>query len=89
MVIAHAPIAAARRSGGKIRSNSVWVNGISGPPQNPCPMRNATISPSVGASPHSAEKAAKPIIAAMNTRTVPNRRTSQPVSGTQIASATE
>ena len=39
--------------------------------------------------PHKAEKIEKPIMLKMNTRTAPKRWASQPVSGTQIASATE
>ena len=39
-------------------------------------------------APQRNEKSPKPIIAAMNTCTVAEARASQPVSGTQIASAT-
>ena len=38
--------------------------------------------------PHSTEKMPNPIIPKVKVRTVPNRPASQPVSGTQMASAT-
>ncbi|CAB3810490.1 hypothetical protein LMG28614_07285 [Paraburkholderia ultramafica] len=44
--------------------------------------------PSEVAIPHSAEKSPNITSAVMNTRTVPKRLASQPVSGTVIASAT-
>ncbi len=62
--------------------------GMIGPPQMPWPTRAATIIPSVIDSPQISEKNPKPIIASVKTLTTPKRAASQPVSGTQIASAT-
>jgi hypothetical protein len=88
VVIAQTPIAAPRLSGGKTRSMRVWDIGMTGAPQIPCPMRQATSMPRVTDIPHSSENSPKPIIARMNMRTTPNRAASQPVNGTQTASAT-
>ena len=88
VVIAHRPMARGRISGGKMRSSSVCDIGMIGPPQMPCPRRADTIMPSVVDRPHIIEKKPKPIIAQMKVRTTPKRSASQPVSGTQIASAT-
>jgi hypothetical protein len=88
VVIAQIAAAMARFSGGNTRIIKVCVSGISGAPQSPWPMRHATSMPSVGESPHNSENVPKPSIASMNTRTVPKRSASQPVSGTQMASAT-
>jgi hypothetical protein len=51
-------------------------------------MRQATSMPSVTELPHRNEKKPKPAMASMYIRTAPKRWDSQPVSGTQIASAT-
>src|SRR5450830_921211 len=88
VVMAHKPTAAGAFSLGKMRSNRVCDKGISGPPARPCSTRKASSMPSELARPHSAENAPNRIIDMMNTRTVPNRLASQPVSGTVIASAT-
>ena len=88
VVIAQTPVAAACFSLGKMRSSRVWLIGISGPPHRPWPMRKAISEPRLHARPQRNEKMPKPIIPTTNTRTVPKRRASQPVSGTQIASAT-
>ena len=51
-------------------------------------MRNTTSAPREGARPHRAENRANRAMALVNTRTVPKRAASQPVSGTVMASAT-
>ena len=88
MVIAQITVASVAFSLGKMRIRRVWLIGISGPPASPCPTRNATRAASESAVPQRKEKRPKPIIPATNTLTSPKRRASQPVSGTQIASAT-
>ena len=88
VVIAHSPIALGRASGGKMRISRVCDIGMIGPPQIPWPIRQATIMPSVIDIPHSSEKMPKPTIEKVNIFTTPKRCASQPVSGTQIASAT-
>jgi len=88
VVIAHIAIAAGAFSFGKIRSNSVCVSGIIGPPHRPCRMRPATSIPSEVDSPHRIELSPNKTIDVVNTRTEPKRAASQPVSGTVIASAT-
>ena len=54
----------------------------------PCKMRAAMIIASVCAMPQSAESRPNIPMAVMNTRTVPKRAASHPVSGTTMASAT-
>ncbi|MNM63159.1 hypothetical protein D3C81_745180 [compost metagenome] len=88
VVIAQRPIACACFSLGKIRMSKVWLSGISGPPHRPCPIRKNTSMPNEFARPHKKEKIVKPIRPKIKTRTVPKRPASQPVKGTQIASAT-
>ena len=72
-----------------MRRSSVCDIGMIGPPNRPCMTRNAISIGRVCASPHSSENRPKPSSAMRNTRTAPKREASQPVSGTQIASATE
>ena len=55
VVIAQIPVACACFSLGKMRRSKVWLIGISGPPHNPCPIRNATREPRLHAIPHSKE----------------------------------
>ena len=71
-----------------MRSSKVCDIGMMGPPHSPWPMRHATSMVSDMDRPHSTEKMPKPIIAQMNIFTTPNRWASQPVKGTQMASAT-
>ena len=88
VVIAHRPMACPCCSLGKMRINKVWLSGMSGPPHRPCPIRKATSMPRLVERPHKVENTPKPIMPTVKVRTVPNRPASQPVSGTQIASAT-
>ena len=88
VVIAHIPMACDCFSGGKIRISKVWLSGIIGPPNRPCPIRQITNISKLVDKPHRIEKQVKPIKLTTKTRTPPKRPASQPVSGTQIASAT-
>ena len=89
VVIAQMPVACACFSFGKMLSSRVWLIGIKGPPHSPCPMRKATSEPRLQAIPHSRENDAEPGHAeSEHADASPNRRASQPVKGTQIASAT-
>ena len=88
VVIAATDIATPALSRGKMRNNSVCESGISGPPHRPCAIRQAISRSSVRDNPHKAEKKVKPNRQTTKDRIVPKRAASQPVSGTQIASAT-
>ena len=82
------PMAAWLFSLGKMRSISVWESGIKGPPQKPRNPRNSTSMFMLVAMPQSSEKRPNSMKQTTNTRMAPNREASQPVSGTEIASAT-
>ncbi len=73
---------------GKTASISVDDSGISGPPAMPCSTRNSTSAPSERDRPQQIEKTTKATSDIMNSRTRPNWRDSQSVSGTVMASAT-
>ena len=88
VVIAQMPAAAPRFSGGNTRIIRVCDIGISGAPHRPWPIRQATSIPSVTLIPQSSENRPNPAMAKMNSLTTPTRWESQPVSGTQTASAT-
>ena len=74
---------------GKTRSRSVCDSGIIGPPHSPWQTRKNTNMLSDCAKPHRKENSPNSSMAVVNTRTVPKRVASHPVSGTVMASATE
>ena len=62
-------------------------SGTSAAPNTPCSRRNATISGSVPATPHSIEATVNPIIEIRNSRFRPNRAEIQPTGAVMIAAA--
>ena len=84
----HNAIAEPCRSGGLMSSSTACDSGTSAAPKTPCSKRNATISGSEVAMPHSSDAAVKPTIETRNSRLRPKRRASQPVGGVMIAAAT-
>ena len=77
-----------RSSGGNTRNSIAIPTGASMPPPAPCRTRNATSSPRLDASPHSAEAAVKTAMAVSSTRLPPKRSPSQPEAGIATARAT-
>ena len=77
-----------RSSGGNTRNSIAIPTGASMPPPAPCRMRNATSSPRLEASPHSAEAAVNTTMAVSRTRLPPKRSPSQPDAGMNTARLT-
>ena len=77
-----------RSSGGKTRYSIAMPTGTSMPPAAPCRIRNATSSPRLDATPHSAEAPVNSAIAASITRLPPYRSPSQPDAGMLTARLT-
>ena len=77
-----------RSSGGNARKSMAIPTGASMPPPTPCRTRNATSSPRLVASPHSADAIVNTTIAASITRLPPNRSPSQPDAGMNTARLT-
>ena len=77
-----------RSSGGNARNSIAIPTGASMPPPAPCRIRNATSSPRLEASPHSAEAAVNTTMAVSSTRLPPKRSPSQPDAGMNTARLT-
>ena len=77
-----------RSAGGNARYSMAIPTGASMPPAAPCRIRNATSSPRLEASPHSAEAVVNTAMAASMTRLPPSRSPSQPEAGMNTARLT-
>ena len=77
-----------RSAGGNARNSIAIPTGASMPPPAPCRIRNATSSPRLEASPHSAEAAVNTTMAVSITRLPPKRSPSQPEAGMNTARLT-
>ena len=81
--------AIARLAGGKIAIINDCVTGYIGPATKPCMARNTINVPMFCAIPQRNDITVNAMVAAMNSRTSPNRRDIQPVSGNEMAMLTE